>query len=212
MVRIREILDPELRQRIVALLAESSALRVAGDDESPQVVIDFSSPAGTRAAIEMCRSRKIPLVIGTTGLEASDLEAIDAAGSEIAVLQASNMSLGIAVLTKLAREASVAMGPDVDIEIIESHHRFKKDAPSGTANALADAIRQTHGERPPIHSTRLGDEIGRHTVFVAALGERLELTHVATDRDVFARGALRAAEWLARQKPGRDSIADVVGL
>jgi 4-hydroxy-tetrahydrodipicolinate reductase len=199
-------------RRIVALLAESATLRLAAEGESPQVVIDFSSPAGTRAAIEMSRSMKIPLVIGTTGLAAGDHAAIDAAATEIAVLQAPNMSLGVALLAKLAMQASIAMGPDIDVEILESHHRFKKDSPSGTASALADTIERARRNRPPIHSTRLGDEIGRHTIYLAALGERVELTHVATDRDVFARGALRAAQWIVRQKPGRYTMGDLLEL
>jgi 4-hydroxy-tetrahydrodipicolinate reductase len=155
---------------------------------------------------------KIPLVIGTTGLAAGDHAAIDASATEIAVLQAPNMSLGVALLAKLAMQASIAMGPDIDVEILESHHRFKKDSPSGTASALADTIERARRNRPPIHSTRLGDEIGRHTIYLAALGERVELTHVATDRDVFARGALRAAEWIVRQKPGRYTMGDLLEL
>src|SRR5207248_10559820 len=120
---------------------------------------------------------------------------------------------------------------DYDVEIIEAHHRFKKDAPSGTAAALADAILQATGKSPEalvsgrrgddvqrkrgeigMHSLRIGDEVGRHTAIFAALGERLELTHVATNRDTFVHGALRAAKWLAGQKPGRYGIADMLGL
>ncbi len=151
------------------------------------------------------------MLIGTTGLEKSDHDAFDLAARDIPVLQASNMSLGIAVLTRLAREAATAM-ETCDIEIIESHHATKKDAPSGTALALADALAREAGSAPPIHSQRLGDEVGRHTVYLALPGERLELTHVATSRDTFAHGALRAAKWLVAQKPGRYLISDVLGL
>jgi 4-hydroxy-tetrahydrodipicolinate reductase len=141
------------------------------------------------------------------------------------------MSLGVNLLFKVAAEVAKRLGDDYDVEIVEAHHRFKKDAPSGTAAGLADAILKATGKSPDalvygrhgddvprtrgqigVHSLRMGDEVGRHTAYFAALGERLELTHVATNRDTFAHGALRAAEWLAAQKPGRYSISDMLGL
>jgi 4-hydroxy-tetrahydrodipicolinate reductase len=141
------------------------------------------------------------------------------------------MSLGVAVLCRIAGEVAKLLGDDYDIEIVEAHHRFKKDAPSGTAMAVAEAILKTsgkskdalsfdrHGDDVPrkrgeisMHSLRVGDEVGRHTVFYGSLGERLELTHVATNRDTFVQGALKAAAWLGQQKPGRYRIADVLGL
>jgi 4-hydroxy-tetrahydrodipicolinate reductase len=134
-------------------------------------------------------------------------------------------------LMKLVADVAKRLGDDYDIEIVEGHHRFKKDAPSGTALGLADAILAAtnkkrdalvhgrHGEEVPrspgqigMHSLRFGDEIGKHTVYFASVGERLELGHTATNRDTFVHGALRAAKWLATQKPGRYSIADVLGL
>jgi 4-hydroxy-tetrahydrodipicolinate reductase len=141
------------------------------------------------------------------------------------------MSLGVALLNQIAAQVARRLGDDYDIEIVEAHHRFKKDAPSGTASTLADAILEAtgkgrealvygrHGDEVPrqrgqvgMHSLRIGDEVGKHTAYFAGLGERLELTHIATSRDTFARGALRAAKWLASQKPGRYTIADVLGL
>jgi 4-hydroxy-tetrahydrodipicolinate reductase len=141
------------------------------------------------------------------------------------------MALGVNVLFKIAGEVARLLGDEYDIEIIEAHHRFKKDAPSGTALGIADAIlaatKKTrdqlfygrHGDdvvrksgEIGMHSLRIGDEVGRHTASFAALGERLELTHVATNRDTFVRGALRAAKWLAGKKPGRYTIADMLGL
>jgi 4-hydroxy-tetrahydrodipicolinate reductase len=171
------------------------------------------------------------MVIGTTGLQDQDHAAIDRAATDIAILQAPNMSLGVNVLFKIAGEVAKMLGDDYDKEIVEGHHRFKKDAPSGTAMGLAEAIlaamnksRDTvkfgrsgddcvrgRGEIG-MHSLRIGDEVGRHTAYFAALGERLELTHVATNRDTFAHGALRAAKWLAGQKPGRYRIADMLGI
>jgi 4-hydroxy-tetrahydrodipicolinate reductase len=198
---------------------------------TPTVLIDFSAPASMRHWLKTCRDRKIALLIGTTGLQWGDQAAIDQAAADIPVLQATNMSLGVAVLTQLAARAAKQLGDDYDIEIVEGHHRFKKDAPSGTAATLAESILDAtgkgkdalafgrHGDDVPrqrgqvgVHSLRIGDEVGRHTVYFAGLGERLELTHVATNRDTFARGALRAAQWLAGQRPGRYAIADVLGL
>jgi 4-hydroxy-tetrahydrodipicolinate reductase len=198
---------------------------------TPQVLIDFTSPDSMRHWLKSCRDRRIGMVIGTTGLQEPDHAAIERAAADIPVLQAPNMSLGVNLLFKIAGEVARILGDDYDKEIVEGHHRFKKDAPSGTAMGLADAILQAmgktrdalvfdrHGDdvvRKPgeigMHALRIGDEIGRHTAYFAALGERLELTHVATNRDTFAHGALRAAKWLAGRKPGRYAIADMLGL
>ena len=198
---------------------------------TPQVLIDFTSPDSMRHWLKSCRDRGIAMVIGTTGLAEQDHAAIERAGAEIAVLQAPNMSLGVNLLFKIAGEVARTLGDDYDKEILEGHHRFKKDAPSGTAMGLADAILKAMGKRRDalvfdrhgddvirrrgdvgMHALRIGDEVGRHTAYFAALGERLELTHVATNRDTFVHGALRAAKWLAVQKPGRYGMADVLGL
>ena len=198
---------------------------------TPQVMIDFTSPASTRHWLKTCRDRGIAMVIGTTGLAEQDHAAIDRASADIPILQAPNMSLGVNLLFKIAGEVARLLGDDYDIEIVEGHHRFKKDAPSGTALGIADAILKStgksrdallfdrHGDEAlrqrgqiGMHSLRIGDEVGRHTAYFAALGERLELTHVATSRDTFAHGALRAAKWLANQKPGRYSMRDVLGF
>ena len=200
-------------------------------ERKPDALIDFTAPAALRHWLKLCRDRGIALVIGTTGLTESDHAAIDQAAVDIPVLQAPNMSLGVNLLFKIAGEVAKILGDDYDKEIVEGHHRFKKDAPSGTAMGLAEAILKAtgktrdalvydrHGDdvvrRPGdigMHALRIGDEVGRHTAYFAALGERLELTHVATNRDTFVHGALRAAKWLAGQKPGRYAIADVLGL
>lgn len=198
---------------------------------TPQVLIDFTSPDSTRHWLKSCRDRGIAMVIGTTGLQDADHAAIERAATDIPVLQAPNMSLGVNVLFKVAGEVAKMLGDDYDKEIVEGHHRFKKDAPSGTAASLAEAILKAMGKGREslvydrhgddvvrkrgeigMHSLRIGDEVGRHTAYFAALGERLELTHVATNRDTFAHGALRAARWLATQKPGRYAVADMLGL
>jgi 4-hydroxy-tetrahydrodipicolinate reductase len=198
---------------------------------TPDVLIDFTSPASMRHWLKTCRDRKIAMLIGTTGLADKDHAAIDIAAAKIPVLQAANMSLGIALLTKIVADVARVLGDDYDIEICESHHRFKKDAPSGTAASIASAILKSTGKSPDdlaydrhggdvprsrgqigMHSLRLGDEIGRHTVHFGAIGEQLEFSHAASTRDTFALGALRAARWLADQKPGRYGIADVLGI
>jgi 4-hydroxy-tetrahydrodipicolinate reductase len=198
---------------------------------TPQVIIDFTSPSSMRHWLKTCRDRGIAMVIGTTGLAEQDHAAIDRASADIPILQAPNMSLGVNLLFKIAGEVAKLLGDDYDIEIVEGHHRFKKDAPSGTAAGIADAILKStgktrdallydrHGDEAlrkrgeiGMHSLRIGDEVGRHTAYFAALGERLELTHVATSRDTFAHGALRAAKWLAGQKPGRYLMANVLGM
>jgi 4-hydroxy-tetrahydrodipicolinate reductase len=196
-----------------------------------QVAIDFTAPAATRELLKVCRAQKTAMVIGTTGLQPSDHALIDAAAKEIPIMQAPNMSLGVNLLCQVAAHMAKVLGDDYDLEITELHHRFKKDAPSGTAMGIADAILNAtgktrnalvydrHGDDCPrkrgeigMQALRLGDEVGKHTVYFGALGERLELTHTATTRDTFAHGALKAALWLAGQKPGRYTMADVLGL
>ena len=198
---------------------------------TPRVMIDFSAPVSMRQWLKTCRDRGIAMVVGTTGLHATDHEVIDLAARDIPVLQAPNMSLGVNVLFKIAALAAQMLGDEYDKEIVEGHHRFKKDAPSGTALGLADAILQAMGKTREslvydrhgddavrrrgeigMHALRIGDEVGKHTAYFANLGERLELTHVATNRDTFVRGALRAAKWLAGQKAGRYAMADMLGI
>lgn len=225
----------ELLGQDAGAVAGSPAAGVAIAADLPQgveVMIDFTSPAGTRAALELALARRIPLVIGTTGLTADDHARIDEAARTIPVLQAPNMSLGVNLLFALAAQVARQLGDDYDIEIFESHHRFKKDAPSGTAVGIVqsickatgkdlakDVVQGRHGDDVPrvrgqigVHALRMGDVVGEHTVCYAALGERLELTHKASNRDVFARGALKAAAWLAGRKPSRYHMKDVLGL
>ena len=198
---------------------------------TPAALIDFSAPASMRHWLKTCRDRGIAMVVGTTGLHEADHAIIDQAARDIPVLQAPNMSLGVNVLFKIAGLVAQMLGDDYDKEIVEAHHRFKKDAPSGTAMGLAESILAAmkkdrsalvydrHGDdcvrkrgEIGMHALRVGDEVGRHTAYFANPGERLELTHVATNRDTFVRGALRAATWLAGQKPGRYAIADMLGI
>ncbi len=197
-----------------------------------QAMIDFTVPVGCRAAIKLCTAQKLPLVIGTTGLTTDDHQLIDEAAKTIPILQAANMSLGVNFLLGLAAQVAQKLGDDYDIEIVESHHRMKADAPSGTALAIAQAVCDATGKSMKedlvhgrlgahiprqrgeigMHAVRSGDIVGKHTISFGAIGEELSLTHVASTRDVFARGALRAAKWLIGKPAGRYSMKDVLGL
>lgn len=195
------------------------------------VLIDFALPAATTHHAELAAQYKKPLVIGTTGFHASAQDAIDAAASSVAVLQSANMSVGVTLLSALVEQAAARLGDDFDIEVFEAHHRHKADAPSGTALLLATAA--AHGRKvdpkthitPPYHGhdlreqghigmsvVRAGDIVGEHTVIFGGMGERVELTHKASDRAIFARGAVRAALWLHTQKPGKYSLRDFLAI
>lgn len=198
-----------------------------GDTPDLDVVIDFSSPAGLGAALVHCLQARVALVAGSTGYDAAMDQRLRTAAEEIALLRAANFSLGVAVMRRLLREAAAAL-PDWDAEIVEAHHRGKRDAPSGTALDLGAAVRAgrgadvtyvsdraaRHALREPgtigISSIRGGDLVGEHTAMLMAAGERLELTHRATDRGVFARGAVQAAYWLCTQPPGLWGLEDML--
>ncbi len=195
-----------------------------------EVVIDFSVPEGTMALLPQCVAHRIPIVIATTGFTAEQRREIEEAAHEVAVLQSPNMSLVVNVLFKLVRDAGAALkGKGFDVEIIERHHRFKTDSPSGTALHFAkivqEAMGQTElrhgregqvGERPVgeigIHAVRDGDNVGEHMVIFSALGETMELVHKSSSRDSYARGALEAAKFLAGKPAGRYTMNDVLGL
>lgn len=185
------------------------SVRDVNDVGEVDVVIDFSRPAGTEAALEFCLRRRCALVSGSTGLDDFHWAAFDSAAQRIPLLWAANFSLGVAVLTELVRR-SAAMLHGWDCDLIETHHARKLDAPSGTALHLGQAIESQRGEGPVMHSVRAGDVVGEHVVQFTGAGERLELSHQATDRAVFARGALEAAVRLAGQIPGRYSIGELL--
>jgi 4-hydroxy-tetrahydrodipicolinate reductase len=184
--------------------------RTGGRPGGPDVMIDFSLPVGTMACLDLCKKHRIPLVIGTTGFDKAQLSRIKAASKIIPCLLSPNMSLGANLLFRLSAAAAQALGPDYDVEIIETHHRFKKDAPSGTAKRLAESIAGVTGKNPPIHSLRIGDVVGDHTAVFSNLGERIEMTHRVNNRDIFARGAIYAAKLLAKSKPGLYSMNDII--
>jgi 4-hydroxy-tetrahydrodipicolinate reductase len=173
------------------------------------VAIDFSLPEGFDDILAVCRSRRSALVSGTTGLSDAQKEALRAAAAEIPVLWSANFSLGVAVLSELVERAAAALG-GWDCDIVESHHVHKKDAPSGTALALG-ASAERAGAQPRYASLRAGDIVGEHLVQFTTLGERIELVHRATNRDIFARGALHATARLSGRAPGQYQLRDLLG-
>jgi 4-hydroxy-tetrahydrodipicolinate reductase len=208
-----------------------------GDDLSAvigqgDVVIDFSSHGATPGIAELCAGQRKAMVIGTTGHTEKGQSQIANCQSQIPIVLSSNFSTGVNTLFWLTRKAAEILGPGFDVEVIEMHHRLKRDAPSGTARTLAEilaSVRQQQfdkvarhgrsgivGERTAeeigIHSVRGGDVVGDHTVIFAGAGERVELTHKASTRETFANGALRAAQWVVGQKPGLYDMQDVLGL
>jgi 4-hydroxy-tetrahydrodipicolinate reductase len=193
------------------------------------VIVDFSSPKALATHLAAARAAKTPMLIGTTGLDSSHRTLIDEAAQEIAIIQAANTSLGINLLTALIEQATARLGADWDIEVLEMHHRFKVDAPSGTALLLGAAAAKGRGKSLPelsrferdgprdegsigFASLRGGSVAGDHMVILATDGERIELGHRAEDRGIFARGAIKAALWLADKPAGRYTMADVLGL
>jgi 4-hydroxy-tetrahydrodipicolinate reductase len=209
----------------------------AGDDirktiERADVVIDFSFHEATANFAEECARHKKGLVIGTTGHSDAEKSQIENLKSKIPIVWSSNYSTGVNTLFWLTRKAAEILGPDFDLEVVEMHHRLKKDAPSGTADTLAKILAEVRqqqlaevirhgreglvGERTDteigMHSIRGGDVVGDHTVIFATNGERVELTHKASSRETFANGALRAAQWVVKQKPGLYDMQNVLGL
>jgi 4-hydroxy-tetrahydrodipicolinate reductase len=182
--------------------------------KSCDVAIDFSR---ADAIEEICRAAlqcHKPLVVGTTGHLQQQRGRIEATARSIPIVFASNFSIGVNVLFWLTRRAAELLGRDFKAEIVEKHHKMKKDAPSGTAKTLAEVLRATANvhEEIPIQSIREGDVVGEHTVIFSGPGERLELAHRAASREIFARGALRAAKWSIGRPPGVYSMQDVLGL
>jgi 4-hydroxy-tetrahydrodipicolinate reductase len=196
------------------------------------VWIDFSAPSSTVACAHAAAAAGAAMVIGTTGLSTADKNDISAIANAVPVVLAPNMSVGVTVLLRLVAEAARALGPSYDLEIVETHHRHKRDAPSGTALRLAEALAEAtgrdlgataryerHGDIGPrtageigIQTIRGGDVVGDHTVFFLGAGERIELTHRAHSRDTFAQGAVRAALWLSGREPRLYDMRDVLGL
>jgi 4-hydroxy-tetrahydrodipicolinate reductase len=229
-------------QTLVACAARIPELEVVGQIDlgdnlaaiisKCDAVIDFSFHTATLDVAKLCAQHKKALIVGTTGHADAEKSAIRKLQSQIPVVWSSNYSTGVNTLFWLTRKAAEILGPAFDLEIVEMHHRMKKDAPSGTAKTLADILAEVRkqqlekvirqgrkglvGERTAeeigMHSLRGGDVVGDHTVVFATDGERLELTHKASSRETFANGALRAALWVVKQQPGLYDMQDVLGL
>jgi len=200
--------------------------------EKGDVVIDFTVPEATYSNIKIVSEKGLAMVIGTTGITGDMLNDIESMAKKIRCVMAPNMSIGVNVMFKIVSELSQILGDEYDTEVIELHHRFKKDAPSGTAIRLAQIIAKNRGlnldeigiygrkgvigERKRneigLHAIRAGDITGEHTVIFGGIGERIEITHKAHSRDNFARGAVKAAMWIVNQPPGLYDMQDVLGL
>jgi 4-hydroxy-tetrahydrodipicolinate reductase len=221
--------------RDAGLVAGIGSINVKISTDFPpkaDVVIDFSLPAAADNVIDYCVKQNCALVMGTTGLSNEQLKKIDDAAKKIAVIQATNMSIGMNLLFEIVGQVAKKLGDEYDIEIVETHHRLKKDSPSGSAMTLAERIAvQTNKKLPDcldiarkgkesmrkkgsigVQAIRLGDTVGEHSVMFGSLGETVTISHSAHSRDTFASGAVRAAGWLTGKKPGRYSMADVLGL
>jgi 4-hydroxy-tetrahydrodipicolinate reductase len=244
MKRVRVLLvgaKGRMGQAIAAAAEAAGAVIVAGLDQGDdltkeidacEVVVDFSHPSATAEICRICLEAGKPLVVGTTGHSNDERALLERASKSIPVVFSPNFSIGVNALFWLTRKAAEMLGEDFDLEIVEAHHRLKKDSPSGTAKKLAEILCDVRkldygknvahgreglvGERPAaeigVHSIRGGDVVGDHTVTFAGRGERLELTHKASSRETFAAGALRAAHWVAGRSAGLYSMEDVLGL
>ena len=245
----RAILDAAAGRRDVAIFAAvdradapviaaevAPGVRVAADLAAGlancDVYVDFTTPASTRAAAELAVQRKLPAVIGTTGLGADAEHAVDALAKVAPVVISANFSLGVNLVLGLVKTAARVLGPEWDAEVVETHHRAKRDAPSGTALAIARAIADGHGvdydavkrhardgeigPRPlgqiGVSAVRGGDVVGEHVAYFFGAAERVEIAHRASSRAIFAVGALRAAAWVVGKPPGRYSMLDVLGF
>ena len=215
-----------LGERVGENVAITSDARRALD--GADVAVDFTLPEAMAANLAACVERRVPLVLGTTGLDAKALEALREASRTLAILHSPNMSVGVNVLLGLVEQAARALGREYDVEIVDIHHRHKRDAPSGTALKLGETIAKARGDafdgvaargaREGIRkegqigfaSVRAGDHVGEHTVLFSASGETVSLSHRATDRLTFARGALQAARWLIGRPAGLYQMRDVI--
>ena len=196
-----------VQARVIDGIPQFAAAELSGVPHF-DAAIDFSLPEGFDPVLALCVARGRPLVSGTTGLSTAQRDALQAASARIALAWESNFSLGVAVLHALVERAAAAL-PGWDCDIVEMHHTRKRDAPSGTALTLG-AVAQQAGAAPRYASLRAGDIVGEHVVQFATAGERIELVHRATDRDIFARGALHAAKSLAGRPPGRYRLPDLL--
>jgi 4-hydroxy-tetrahydrodipicolinate reductase len=215
--------EGKMGSRIVELAKEDAELEVAaafdvgGDAQSGitacECLIDFTTPAATMGHLALCEKLKKPIVIGTTGLSEEEKAVIKETSGHIPVVFSPNMSIGVNLLFKLIAETSKVLGKDYNINIVEAHHSEKKDAPSGTAKEMVKIIKGIVPDMEvPVDSVREGDIVGEHTITFESDVDLLEITHSAKTRDIFAKGALQAAKFIAGKKSGLFTMKDVLGL
>lgn len=204
-------------QAVRSVAEESDSFLLTAEMGAADVVVDFSSPEGALAALEQCMQHAVPLVTGTTGLTERWCQARDAAAGRLPILEAPNMSVGVNLAYLLLERAAASIGVSADIDIIETHHIHKVDAPSGTALRMGEVIEAAlpvdadqAASKVSYHSLRAGDIAGEHRVKFTLAGEQVEIGHLALNRSIFARGALRAARWLVGASPGVYSMRDVL--
>jgi 4-hydroxy-tetrahydrodipicolinate reductase len=173
-------------------------------------LVDFSTPEAALERLAECVKSKTPAVICTTGFSDPQKAEISAAAKKIPVVYSSNMSVGVNLLFKRVPEIARTLGESYDIDIVETHHRFKKDAPSGTAKTLAERIEAATGRKPNVHAVRSGDVVGEHRIIFGTLGDSIEIIHRASTRDIFAKGSIEAAKWASKAKPGLYTMLDVI--
>ena len=207
---------------LVACVQSDPELQLAGEidlgDDLAKVIgradaiVDFSVREATAMVAKLAAEHKKALVIGTTGHSDDEKAAVRAMAKAIPIVWSANFSTGVNTLFWMTQKVARIVGDDWEAEVVETHHTAKKDAPSGTANKLQEILKQVRGKEAPAHALRIGDVVGDHTVTFGTTGERIELTHRASSREAFARGALRAAKWVVKQKPGLYDMQDVLGL
>lgn len=200
--------DPELKLVGEIDLGDDLGKVIAGCD----AIVDFSTREATTSVAKLAAQHKKALIIGTTGHSDAEKSAVRETLKTVPCVWTGNYSTGVNTLFWLSSQVAKIVGTKWDVEIVETHHTAKKDAPSGTAKGLQDAIRKANSKEAPAHALRIGDVVGDHTVTFGTPGERIELTHRASSREIFARGALQAAKWAVAQKPGLYDMQDVLGL
>ncbi|MDP3804337.1 MAG: 4-hydroxy-tetrahydrodipicolinate reductase [Candidatus Omnitrophota bacterium] len=214
----------KMGSRIIELAKDDADLQVSGEfdvvEENPEAfvegcdcLIEFTDPQATMEHLALCEKHKKAIVIGTTGLSDDEKKKVEEASAKIPILLSPNMSVGVNLLFKMVKDAAKILGKDYNVEIVEAHHAQKKDAPSGTAKELARIIKEEKSDiKIPIESVREGDIVGEHTITFESSLDIIEITHSAKTRDIFAKGALQAAKFVAAKKHGLYTMKDVLGL
>lgn len=214
----------KMGSRIVELAKDDADLQICGEfdvvEENPEqfiegcdCLVEFTTPQATMEHLELCEKHKKAIVIGTTGLSEDEKKKVEEISAKIPIVLSPNMSVGVNLLFKVAKDAARVLGKDYNVEVVEAHHADKKDAPSGTAKEIVRLIKEERGDiKIPVESVREGDIIGEHTITFESSVDVIEITHSAKTRDIFAKGALQAAKFATAKKHGLFTMKDVLGL